>query len=206
MKKERLETFSDGVFAIVITLLILDIKIPEIDYSNLPNALIKIIPNLISYVLSFFVIGLFWIGHHTTIDKMKKIDGRFLFYNLLLLLMISILPFPTGLLGRFPFQTLTLVLYGTNLLLINFISFLMTRRCITNPHLVEEKYKKEFTKESFRKTNAPMFVGLSIIYFIAIIISFFYPKISYGLDVLVIFIGYIVFIGRMNKSVKEHRL
>lgn len=104
MNKTRLEAFSDGVFAIVITLLILEIHLPEVDYSQLGHALIELLPRIFAYVMSFAVIGLYWVGHHQSSLLVKEIDGVFLWLNVLLLLLISFLPFPTALMGRFRFS------------------------------------------------------------------------------------------------------
>ena len=97
MNKQRLEAFSDGVFAIVITLLILDIKIPEVQSTALPAALVKMLPQLVTYVLSFFIIGLYWHLHHQVATQIKLIDGAFIWLNLVWLLFVSVLPFPTAL-------------------------------------------------------------------------------------------------------------
>ena len=205
MKKERVEAFSDGVFAIVITLLVLDIKLPEIKYDNLSEALFALIPNIASYVLSFFVIGLYWIGHHLYLDKLKQIDGTFLFYNLLLLLFISMLPFPTSILGKFPLKHLSLTFYGANLLLTNIISFLLLRHIVKNPHLIQDKHQPEFSRNIFRKYQIPLFLGFNLIYILSILISSHFPKTSYALDVLVIVFGYTIFIRRMNKTIEERK-
>ncbi|MEJ7684338.1 MAG: TMEM175 family protein [Segetibacter sp.] len=206
MDKKRLEAFSDGVFAIVITLLVLDIKIHETEYTTLLNSLRELIPNILSYITSFFVIGLYWLVHHFYIDKMEKIDGTFLFYNLLLLLSISILPFPTGLLGEFPTKTITLILYGVNILSSNLTLLLMVSYLWKNPHLIEEKYRPEFSKKSFRKHQISLFLSFDIVCTLSIFASFKFYKVSYALYILITLIGYIYFIRRMNKQLKENKI
>ena len=74
MKKSRLEAFSDGVFAIVITLLILDIRFPEVDYSQFAATLTSVLPRILAYVMSFIIIGLYWVIHHNSMHVMKKTD------------------------------------------------------------------------------------------------------------------------------------
>jgi uncharacterized membrane protein len=205
MNKARLETFSDGVFAIVITLLVLDISIPEVAYKDLWNALYTILPRILSYIMSFFLIGLYWIGHHLYFDKIQKTDGTFLFLNLILLLLISFLPFPTGLLGKYPSQPLPLVLYGCNLILTNTISFLMLRYVVKNPHLTGKEFQHEFARNNFNKTQLPLFATFNIAFVFAIISAFYLPVLSYILYIGALLFGLIVYVKRLNKNVPEHK-
>ncbi len=75
MKKSRLEAFSDGVFAIVITLLILDIRFPEVDYSQFAATLTSVLPRILAYVMSFIIIGLYLVIHHNSMHAMKKTES-----------------------------------------------------------------------------------------------------------------------------------
>ena len=97
MEKSRLEAFSDGVFAIVITLLILDIRFPEVEYSQFAATLVSVLPRILAYVMSFIIIGLYWVIHHNSMHAIKKTDRGFLWLNILLLLCVSFIPFPTSL-------------------------------------------------------------------------------------------------------------
>jgi uncharacterized membrane protein len=119
LNKQRLEAFSDGVFAIVITLLILDIRIPVVPSMALGAALVHILPQILTYILSFFIVGLYWHLHHQVSAQVKLIDGAFIWLNLVWLLFVSMLPFPTALLGRYPLQPIPLTIYGINLILVN---------------------------------------------------------------------------------------
>jgi uncharacterized membrane protein len=74
--------FSDGVYAIVITLLILDIRIPDVPPAALGGALIHMLPQVLTYILSFFVVGLYWVAHHRVSHQVKQIDGTFVWLNL----------------------------------------------------------------------------------------------------------------------------
>lgn len=99
MNKSRLETFSDGVFAIAITLLVLTIAQPE-HYNHLTHELASRWPSLFAYIVSFIVIGIMWLNHHTVFSHLDHIDREFIFLNLLLLMTIAFLPYPTGVLGQ----------------------------------------------------------------------------------------------------------
>lgn len=181
MNKTRLEAFSDGVFAIVITLLILDIRLPEVDYAHLREALKEIAPKILSYVMSFIVIGLYWVSHHNSFQLVKKTNRAFLWMNVFLLLVVSFIPFPASLMGRYPFQTIPVLIYGLNLLTVNFIAFGMLFYIYKNPQLAATP----FTKESFRK-QIPVYISVNSCYLLAIILSPFAPMISYFIYIIVI--------------------
>jgi len=99
MNTSRLETFSDGVFAIAITLLVLTISLPH-DYTHLGHELAHRWPSLAAYVVSFIIIGIMWLNHHTVFSHLASVDRGFIFLNLLLLMTIAFLPYPTGVLGE----------------------------------------------------------------------------------------------------------
>jgi uncharacterized membrane protein len=101
MSTSRIEAFSDGVFAIAITLLVLEIHVPEPGESSLGRALLDQWPVYASYVVSFFVIGIIWINHHAVFDHLVRADRNLLFLNLLLLLWIGLLPWPTNVLAQY---------------------------------------------------------------------------------------------------------
>jgi len=99
MSKSRLETFSDGVFAIAITLLVLTISSP-VDYGRLGHQLAHRWPSLAAYIVSFAIIGIMWLNHHTVFNHLEVVDRPFIFFNLFLLMTITFLPYPTGVLGE----------------------------------------------------------------------------------------------------------
>jgi uncharacterized membrane protein len=100
----RVEAFSDGVFAIAITLLILDVAVPARDSTpngELAGALARQWPSYFAYLVSFLVIGIMWVNHHTVFARVRQVDRLVLFANLALLLMVSAIPFPTHLLAEY---------------------------------------------------------------------------------------------------------
>ena len=99
MSKARLETFSDGVFAIAITLLVLTIAQPS-DYTSLAHELGGRWPSLAAYVVSFIVIGIMWLNHHTVFSHLERIDRGIFYLNLLLLMTIVLIPYPTAVFGE----------------------------------------------------------------------------------------------------------
>jgi uncharacterized membrane protein len=100
MDTKRLEAFSDGVFAIAITLLVLELHVPEETDGGLWQALVHEWPQFAAYLTSFFVIGIMWVNHHSMFTQIVRADRTLLFLNLLLLLWMSLLPFPTALVSR----------------------------------------------------------------------------------------------------------
>lgn len=101
MSKSRLEALSDGVIAIAITLLILEIKVPEGAGENLPHRLAEQWPSYVSYVVSFFVIGVIWLNHHALLAHLARVDRKLMALNLVLLFTIATIPWPTNLLATY---------------------------------------------------------------------------------------------------------
>jgi TMEM175 potassium channel family protein len=115
MNKARVESFSDGVFAIAITLLILGIPIPNltrIEDEQLRSGLINALHELIPYITSFATIGIIWLNHHAMFHAVERVDHPTLVINLLLLLVVSFIPFPTAVLGRYGALPSSAFLYG----------------------------------------------------------------------------------------------
>lgn len=113
MRKTRLEAFSDGVLAIIITIMVLELKVPHGE--NLA-ALAPLWPVFLSYVLSFLYVGIYWNNHHHMMQAIHGINGRVLWSNLHLLFWLSLLPFTTGWMGENHFARWPTVVYGVNLL------------------------------------------------------------------------------------------
>jgi uncharacterized membrane protein len=113
---ERIEFFSDAVMAIAITLLAIDLRVPEIPAAlaaaQLPAALAELAPRIVSFVISFFVIGVYWSSHHRYFGHIRRYDNRLVFLNLLFLFFIVIMPFVAGLLGTFPTVPLAVAIYS----------------------------------------------------------------------------------------------
>jgi uncharacterized membrane protein len=119
-----MEAFSDGVIAIIITIMVLELTIPhEAD----PGALRPLIPKILSYVLSFIFIGIYWNNHHHLMQAVRQINGRILWANMNLLFWISLIPFATGWMGENHFASWPVALYGAVLLLTAIAYVILTR-------------------------------------------------------------------------------
>ncbi|MBL0065435.1 MAG: DUF1211 domain-containing protein [Bacteroidetes bacterium] len=121
MGKGRLEAFSDGVLAIIITIMVLEIKVP---HGAQWSALFELAPVFISYIFSFVYVGIYWGNHHHLMHTAKHVSGKIILANLHLLFWLSLIPFTTGWMGENHFEANPTALYAANLLLSGFgISF-----------------------------------------------------------------------------------
>jgi uncharacterized membrane protein len=127
MGKGRLEAFSDGVLAIIITIMVLEMKVPHgSDWQTLQHLL----PVFFSYVLSFIYVGIYWNNHHHLLHTAKKVSGKVLWANLHLLFWLSLLPFVTGWMGENHFASLPSALYGVVLLMAGAAYWILVRAII----------------------------------------------------------------------------
>ena len=129
MKKERLEAFSDGVIAIIITIMVLGITVPKGD--KLAD-LKPLIPVISSYILSFIYLGIYWNNHHHMMHTVKHVTGDILWANLHLLFWLSLVPFVTGWMGENHFAAMPVSLYGVILLMAAIAYYILQRRIISN--------------------------------------------------------------------------
>jgi uncharacterized membrane protein len=109
MNKGRLEAFSDGVIAIIITIMVLELKVPR---GNTLAALTPLIPTILSYVLSFVYVGIYWNNHHHMLHAVRQVRGGVLWANLHLLFWLSVIPFVTSWMGQNHFSQWPVMLYG----------------------------------------------------------------------------------------------
>jgi uncharacterized membrane protein len=130
MNKTRLEAFSDGVIAIIITIMVLELKVP---HGSEVADLLPLLPVFLSYVLSFVNVGIYWNNHHHMLHTVKKVDGRTLWANLHLLFWLSLMPFTTAWMGENHFAALPMALFGGVLLMCS-IAYATLKRSIVCLH------------------------------------------------------------------------
>ncbi len=127
MGKSRMEAFSDGVIAIIITIMVLEMKVPHgTDFASLQHLL----PVFLSYVLSFIYVGIYWNNHHHMVHTVKQVSAGILWANLHLLFWLSLLPFVTGWMGENHFAALPIALYGAVLFMAAVAYFILQRSII----------------------------------------------------------------------------
>jgi uncharacterized membrane protein len=164
----RLEAFSDGVIAIAITLLVLEIGIPHAGEGDLGEALLDQWPSYAAFILSFVVIGIMWVSHHSMFERIAAVDRRLLFLNLLLLLGIAFLPFPTALLAEYVREGgtnshLAAAIYSATMAMIGVAFWMMWRHLYQRPHLLVAGIDRSMVRGAMhRSTDGPIVNTLTI--------------------------------------------
>lgn len=167
---QRLEAFSDAVFAIILTLLVIDLKVPElgeqISTQQTLTSLIHMGPQFIGFIVSFFIICIFWVNHHQFFHVVKRPDSKLLWLNNLLLFWLCFIPFPTAFLGHYPTNTIATMLFGFVLFAASASFSLMIHYAMFEGDLVE---KKITTTEKHRIQNMS-YIGV-VLYAISILLA-----------------------------------
>ncbi|MGD0230862.1 MAG: TMEM175 family protein [Syntrophorhabdales bacterium] len=174
MNTTRLEAFSDGVIAIIITIMVLELKVP---HGESFNALAPLIPVFLSYVLSFVYVGIYWNNHHHMLHTSHKVTGPMLWANLHLLFWLSLFPFATGWMGENHFSAAPSALYGV-VLLMAAVAYWILQQLIIASQGPDSLLKKAIGSDWKGKVSP-------LIYLIAIPTAFWSQWISQGLYVLV---------------------
>lgn len=174
MGKGRLEAFSDGVIAIILTIMVLEIKVP---HGTEWQDLWPLLPVFLSYVLSFVYVGIYWSNHHHMLQTMQHVTGRILLANLKLLFWLSLLPFATGWMGQNHFAVVPSVFYGL-VLLACAGSYWLLQKAIIRAHGRESALALAVGKD--RKGTLSL-----ILYLLAIPLNITWPKLVQGIYVLV---------------------
>jgi len=167
MNKNRIEAFSDGVMAIIITIMILEIKAPE--HSDFAS-LLPLIPVFLSYVLSFIYIGIYWNNHHHMFQVVKKIDGSVLWMNTMLLFWLSLIPFATSWIGGQSFSTVPIACYGF-ILLMCAISYTLLQNKIIKLEGKESVLKHAVNKDNKGKLSMACYITAIPLAFVSPVIS-----------------------------------
>jgi len=186
----RLEAFSDGVFAIAITLLVLDLVIGPGARGHLLRAMADLWPSYLAYATSFFMIGLVWMGHHVMVSISTGVDRRLMKINLALLFAVAFLPFPTRLLGEFitssAAERVAAVFYGFWMLLISVILTAMWRYISNGHRLLPDDFRQARIDHIARYFQPN--IGL---YGFAIALAFILPRVAAALFLIIAVVGFI---------------
>lgn len=156
MEKNRIEAFSDGVIAIIITLLVLELKVPhiegEINSGIILTTLTSLLPKFLSWALSFFMVLIMWVNHHRIFTELKSSDNGLLWINGLLLFTMSFVPFPTAFMGDFFSQPLAISFFGICLAVVGFSFFLLRLYLYKNPELYKESSNSQKNRKLLKRT------------------------------------------------------
>ncbi len=173
INKARLEQFSDGVFAIAITLLALELKVPHIVNDNLSlsiRELMPLIPNIATFILSFLAIAIFWVNHHQLTRSIETVSRRIIWSNIFLLMFVTLIPFATSVMAENPHNTLSVLTYSF-ILFGNSVSF-------TGLRFFVHKHEDRHSSAVHRSLVGP------IVYGCAVISAFFSIEVAYALLII----------------------
>lgn len=179
----RIETLADGVFAIVMTLLVFDIRVPiqeQVSQTGLLNALVTLMPNMISYVISFVILGVFWVGHHNQFFYIRRSDRTLLWINIIYMMFVALVPFSAGLLSRYGSDPLSIVVYNLNLIGTGTILFFHWVYAVRDGHLLGHALDPKVDRLVRRRILTP-----PVFYSLAIIVSLINVQIALILDILI---------------------
>jgi uncharacterized membrane protein len=170
----RVLALSDGVFAIIITLLVLEVHVPELTQGHsLNQALRELRPSLIAFVISFVLAGMYWVGHRDLFALIRRTDRGLVWLNILYLLPLCLLPFGAGLLGRYDQEPVALRIYGLLLVLIAFMRVVIWLYATNRPHLL-------WQRPDARQRRAGLAINLypGLVYLLAFLVARRAPEVS----------------------------
>jgi len=174
MESRRVETLADGVFAIAMTLLVLEVHVPAVPEpvtgAGMLAALRGILPSVAGYVVSFIILGMVWIGHHTQFHFIRRVNRPLLYINIFYLLCVAFVPFSTALLARYPLQPVAVVVYGVTLLLGGVLHYVHWSYAVGHGLVTEE-----VTPEVAEVMRERISMGI-VVYLVATLVGAFLPK------------------------------
>lgn len=191
MTTNRLEAFSDGVMAIIITIMVLQISIPE---GNSLSSLRPLLPKLLSYIFSFIYVGIYWNNHHHLFQVTCKVNGKVLWGNLNLLFWLSLLPVATEWIGETIFASNPVAVYGF-ILMMCAIAYHILESAVIGSEGRESKLAQAVKSRTKEKIS-------TFLYILGIVVSFFYPYVSVGIYYIVAIIWLIPDL-RIEKEMKK---
>ncbi len=176
LRSGRLESLGDGIFGVAMTILVIEIALPQITGNSLNNFLMamqKVWKPFLCYAMSFIVLGIMWFGHRMVFEYIGKTNRYFIFLGVLFYMMICLVPFTTKFLAQNIFTWPAILLYGVNLSLCNLTLFAQWRYGISRPAFLERDLPIEVRREA-----KILFLLSPVVYTMAIVISFFFPMVS----------------------------
>jgi uncharacterized membrane protein len=162
----RIAAFSDGVMAVAITLLVLNLDTPRVAEDDLGEALWDLVPSLLAYVLSFALIGRFWVIHHQLFSKFVRFDGRLVALNLLFLMLIALVPFSTDLYDAYSDAPLAAAVFAGSLAVAAFVHFAMTAHAIRARLVGTEEERQELA------SGAGIALGICAVFLLSVPVAF----------------------------------
>ncbi len=176
LRSVRLEALGDGIFAVAMTILAIELKWPELEntsYQAFINAFHKVLPGLLCYIISFVVLGIMWFGHRMIFEYIGKTNRHFIYLGILFYMMVCLVPLSTRFLAENSLQWATILVYGLNLSLCNLTLYTQWTYALHHKNLFERELPYEVQKEA-----KFLFLISPVVYGIAIIVSVWLPVVS----------------------------
>jgi uncharacterized membrane protein len=186
----RIEAFTDGVMAVAITLLVLNLEVPSVPGEELGDALVDLIPSLIAYLLSFVLVGRFWIIHHRLFETLRAFDSRLMTLNLAFLTLIVLVPFATELFDRYTQEPIATAVLGGTLGLAALTHWLAVAYTLRRGLVHEER---RAANEPFA---SPVGLGVTALFLLSVPMAFLSPTVAALMWVATILLHYPL--GRMG--------
>lgn len=176
LRSIRLEALGDGIFAVAMTILAIDLKWPHLEdtsYQTFVNAFHEVLPSLLCYIISFIVLGIMWFGHRMIFEYIGKTNRHFIYLGILFYMMVCLVPLSTRFLAENTLQWGTIFVYGVNLSLCNLTLYVQWTYGIKHEGLLERELPAEVKKEA-----RFLFLISPFVYTVAIILSLWFPVAS----------------------------
>ncbi len=204
MKHTRLDQLSDGIFAIVMTILVFEIKVPivwgEINNAQLWAEIQNLLPLFLTYVLSFALLFTYWRAHHFFVSVYaKNIDNRLTNINALFFMLISLVPFSASVLGQFSTNEISIILFGTHIILLGLTLYWMRRYVLYSEHIKNPEITRHEIRGSTIRTLVPVVFAL-----IAIALCFWNIKLSLALFTLAVLFNLSSYSTKLFESILKN--
>lgn len=180
----RIMAFTDGVMAVAITLLVLNIEVPDVAAEDLDQALVDLLPSLAAYVLSFALVGRFWVIHHSLFERLRAFDGRLMALNLLYLAAIVLIPFGTDLFDQYHDEGIAAAVFGALLGAAALTNWTM-HRYIVRRRLVRDEHRDETAIFA-----SPVALGFTVAFLASVPLAFISPYLAQAVWVSTIVLRY----------------
>jgi uncharacterized membrane protein len=186
----RIVAFTDGVMAVAITLLVLNLEVPTVPGDELNDALVDLIPSLIAYLLSFALVGRFWVIHHRLFETLRAFDSRLMTLNLTFLTLIALVPFSTALFDKYTQEPIAVAVLGATLGLAALTHWLAVAYTLRHG-LVHEQHR-----QTTEPLVSPLGLGFTLLFLFSVPVAFLSPTAATLMWVATIFLHYPL--GRMR--------
>lgn len=155
LTKSRVEALTDGVFAVAMTLLVFEIKVPgllrEASASGLARKLVALWPNFVGYAISFFILAIYWVGHHNQFHFIRRTDRPFLWLNVVFLFFVTLIPFSAALISAHPDEFIAIAFYGCNLIAVGLLLYSIWLYATRNRRLVDHDLSHEAVRQASQR-------------------------------------------------------